>query len=84
MASDVRTGRRERAEMYALEAADAARRGDHRKAAALYQAAFIALESNDEDEALDEFASDGRAPEQQQAAGQSGAQAATDRPDEAE
>jgi hypothetical protein len=48
MAADIRPGKRERAEAYALEAADAERRGDHRAAAMLYQAAFLALESNDE------------------------------------
>jgi hypothetical protein len=48
MASDVRASRRERAEAYAQEAAEAAARGEHRKAAALYHAAFMALESDDE------------------------------------
>lgn len=47
MPSDVRSGKRERAEAYASEAAEAARRGDHRKAAMLYQAAFLALENRD-------------------------------------
>jgi hypothetical protein len=49
MSSEVRSGkRRERAEAYALQAAEAEQRGDHRMAAVLYQAAFLALESNDE------------------------------------
>ncbi len=48
MAVDLRPGKRERAEAYALEAAHAERRGDHRAAARLYQAAFLALERNDE------------------------------------
>jgi hypothetical protein len=50
MASDLRASRRERAEAYAQEAAEAARLGEHRKAAALYHAAFMALESDDEGE----------------------------------
>lgn len=48
MAANIQLGRRERAEAYALQAAEAERRGDHRTAAMLYQAAFLELESNDE------------------------------------
>lgn len=53
MATDGELGRRERAETYARQAAEAERRGDHLRAALLYRAAFIALESNGEAEQLE-------------------------------
>ena len=53
MATDGAVSRRERAETYARQAAEAERRGDHRRAAMLYQAAFIALEDNEGAEQLD-------------------------------
>lgn len=53
MATDGALSTREQAETYARQAAEAERRGDHRRAALLYRAAFIALESNGDAEQLD-------------------------------
>lgn len=50
MATDGELDKRERAETYARQAAEAERRGDHLRAAVLYRAAFIALESSGEGE----------------------------------
>lgn len=48
MAAGSRTDRRERAEAHAREAADAASRGEYRRAAVLYKMAVLALEGDDE------------------------------------
>jgi hypothetical protein len=53
MATPIRLPKRERAEAYALKAEEAERRGDHRTAAALYQAAFLILESRDDGDDAD-------------------------------
>jgi hypothetical protein len=82
--SEVRAGRRERAEAYAFQAAEAARRGDHRQAAVLYQAAFLALETKDESGEPDELSAD----DKQQNAGERCAdwlgKSVAERPGEAE
>ncbi|HSU42313.1 MAG TPA: hypothetical protein VLJ38_22180 [Polyangiaceae bacterium] len=53
MATDGALSKHERAESYARQAAEAERRGDHLRAAVLYRAAFIALESTGEGEQLE-------------------------------
>jgi hypothetical protein len=53
MATPIRLPKRERAEAYASKAEEAEHRGDHRTAAALYQAAFLILEGSDEGDDAD-------------------------------
>ncbi len=63
MATDSRTGRRERAEAYARQAAEAASRGEYRNAAALYKVAVLALAGDDEGADGDELAFEERSSE---------------------
>lgn len=84
MPSDVRSGKRERAEAYAVQAAEAARRGDHRKAAVLYQAAFLALEKHDDSAEGDELIAGGDSPAARERSTDPVAKPVTDRPGEAE
>jgi len=56
MAIDGRATRRKRAEAFAREASEAASRGEYRRAAALYKAAVVALEDDEEGSSQGEFA----------------------------
>jgi hypothetical protein len=56
-------GKRERAEAYARQAAEAASRGEYRNAAALYKVAVLALAGDDEGDEGDELAFDARLSE---------------------